>query len=127
MTFAADVQAALKAALPTTWKVDGYVPIGARVDRLTVGVWTTEITHGEGALAGAYVVGYTVTLYTPHQDPAKADAALDPALEQLLEALWTIPDVVLDKGERQVSNDQTTHVWSLTVRQGITITSTPEA
>lgn len=113
---------ALAAALPHEWKVMGYPGRLVRVDRATVAVWTNDIAHLDGA-PSAYVAGFTVALYSPNTDPEKADADLESGLVTLLDALWSVQDVVLDKGERTTNEDNTLHAWVLTVRQGITITT----
>lgn len=118
---AADLRDVLRAALPNTWRVGGF-PTPGRPDRPTVHAWTTELAHLEAAPHGHYVVTFSVAIYTPHQDPEKADDALDGQLQQVLDALWSIDDVVLDRAERTVTTDQTVHAWVLTVRRGITIT-----
>lgn len=117
---------ALTLALPAEWKVTGYTKGLVRVDRLTVAVWTNKIAHLDGAPASAYVVDFTVALYTPHADPTKADDDLETALPKLLDALWSVPDVVLSNADRTTNDDNTLHAWVLTVRQGITITTEPE-
>jgi len=122
VSLARDLRTALAASLPSTWRVTGFVPVGTRIDRTTVGAWTTDIAHLEGAPNGHYVQSASVALYTPYQDPEKADDALDADLEVLLDALWQVPDVMFDGGQRTATNDQTMHAWILTVRQGITIT-----
>lgn len=119
--FAAPIIDALDALLPDPWRVGGYLAAGTRVERTTVCVWTTDIGHMTGTSVG-YTVGYTVQLLVPNQDARRVDAVLDAALEQLVTALVQVPDVVLDKGERTVTNDNSAHAWVLTVRQGITIT-----
>jgi len=123
MSLRAPIAAALAAALPGTWKVTGYPgQVMGRVDRTTVAVWTNEIAHLDGAPATAYVTTFTVALYSVHQDPAQADDDLEQTLPLLLDALWGMANLVLDKAERTVNADNTLHAWVLTVRQGITIT-----
>lgn len=112
---------ALAAALPDTWKVTGYPGRVVRVDKLTVAVWTNTIAHVDGSTV-AYGVDFTVALYSPHQDPTQADTDLEDGIVTLLDALWSVPNVVLDKAERTTNEDNTLHAWVLTVRQGITIT-----
>lgn len=114
---------ALAAVLPDEWKVMGYPGRVVRVDRPTVAVWTNDLAHLDGAPAPNYVVGFTVALYSPHTDPEKADADLEAGLVSLLDALWGVSDVVLDKAERTTNEDNTLHAFVLTVRQGITVTT----
>lgn len=119
---ATPLRQALRDALPASWKVGDFVPVGTRVDRTTVSVWSTTLGPLDAAPAGNYVLGLTVAILTPHQDPKQADDALDDALRQVLTALWRTPSVTLSTAERQASNDQTTHAWVLTVQAGMTIT-----
>lgn len=118
---ATPLRQALTAALPASWKVGDYVPVGTRVDRTTVSVWTTSLDHLEAAPAN-YVVGFTVAILTQHQDPKRADDALDDALQKVLAALWRMTSVLVTGAERQATNDQTVHAWVLTVQGGISIT-----
>lgn len=118
---ATELRAALKSALPSSWRVGGFTTPG-RVDRPTVAAWTTDLTHLDGAPNGNYVVTYTVAIYSQHQDGEKADNALDGHLQKVIDALWGIENLVLDRAERTVTNEQTVHAWVLTVRTGITIT-----
>ena len=123
MSLASDLRAALKAALPSSWKVTGFFSPGSRVDVPTVSVWSTDLRHVEGRTSGAYVLETQVAVYTPHQSSPRLDDALDAQLEKVLDALWAIDDVVLDRAQRQASNNETVHAWVLTVLAGITITT----
>lgn len=119
---ATPLRQALTAALPASWKVGDFVPVGTRVDRMTVSVWATTMHHLDAAPSGHYVLGLTVAILTPHQDPQRADDTLDDALRRVLSALWVLPGVLVTAAERQATNDQTVHAWVLTVQGGITIT-----
>lgn len=120
---ATPLRQALRAALPQSWKVGDFVPVGTRVDRTTVSVWANALAHLPAAPAG-YLLDLTVAILTPHQDPQRADDALDDAVQKVLAVLWTLPSVQVTAAERQATNDQTVHAWVITVQAGISITDT---
>ncbi|MBX9243415.1 hypothetical protein ICW40_01165 [Actinotalea ferrariae] len=93
------------------------------VPRRTVALWVNEVGHLDAAPNGHYRVEYTLALYTPHQDPARADTDLDGFLELVLPLLWSSPSYVLDRAVRTVSANETVHSWTLTIHAGITIST----
>ena len=121
------LHADLQAGLP-----DGYalVPDARTIDRVavrTVQLWAASLDHLPEAPNGHYVVEYTVNVLSKFEDPQRAEADLDEALEDVLTALWGRGSYALDRAERTTHINGTVHGWTLTVRSGITINTTPEA
>lgn len=87
-----------------------------------VAVWTTNVTPGQGALAGQYVAEFTVELYTRHTDPEQAESDLAASLEAVLDVLWRHDSYVLTRAERTTNEARTQHQWTLTVVGGLEIT-----
>lgn len=113
---------ALTTGLGTGYKVIGYPAALDAVTGPTVSLWATNLEHLPAAPNGHYQVTYTVQLFTGHQDPARADDALDASLEDLLGVLWNLDDYLLERAERTVSEDNRIHSWTLTLTGGIKIT-----
>jgi len=105
---------ALTTGLAGRYDVVGYPT--ARYTRPTVAVWTTGITRLPAAPVGAYELTHTVLIITGQDTASGADAALEPALLDVLEVLWRAPQFLVDSATRTVSDDETTHSWTLTVR-----------
>lgn len=122
MSLRAGLTAALTTGLGTGYRVIGYPASLDAITKPTVALWATNLEHLAAAPNGYFQVTYTVQLFTGYQDPAKADEALDASLADLLAVLWNLPDYLLDRAERTVSQDDTIHSWTLTVHAGINIT-----
>ena len=119
----ADLHAALIAGLGPAYRVIGFPTSLDAVTKPTVAAWTTGLTRLPEAPVGHLAVTYTVQVLTGHQDPKRADDALDAALGDVLAVLWAAPQFLLESADRTVSEDNRFHSWTLTVRGGITINS----
>ena len=107
-------------ALPAGYKVIGSNTPTA-VTTPTIAVWATDLVPAQAAVSGRYKVSYILQLFTGHQDPAKADDALDASLGELLTVLWDSQQFVFETAQRTTSVDDTIHSWTITVSGGILI------
>lgn len=120
MNLRQDLADTLTAALPT-YKVYGYPAVIDAITRPTVCLWTTGVQHLPEA-PHSYLATYTLQVFTGHQDPERADAALDDSLTDLLAVLWDQPSYLLDRAERTISEDGKIHSWTLTINRVLQIT-----
>lgn len=111
----------LTEGLPTYKVFDYDAPLDA-IGKPTVCFWVSSLKPLASAPNGNYEVTYTVAVYTGHQDPVKAEAALDDHMEEVLAVLWDAPGFILSGAERASAKENTVHAWLLTLTGGITIT-----
>ena len=111
----------LAAALGDGWTVIGHPDLPVRPSGHVVGVYTTDLKPLPSA-PSSYEATLVVVVLTDSQDPRKADDDLDPALLEVLQVIWTIPDVVFESAQRVTRGDS--HCWDITVRTAFT--ATPE-
>lgn len=109
------------AALPASWKVIGYPYSPSAITTPTIALWATDLVPAQAAVSGRYKVSYILQLFTGHQDPTKADDALDASLGELLTVLWDSQQFVFETAQRTTSVDDTIHSWTITVSGGILI------
>lgn len=105
--WAADV---LDDALPDAYIIRGYwwAPDAAEPGKTFVSVYRTLVEPAPNA-QGARRHELTIDVMTSISDPAKADAALDAALHEVLEVVDTDPDftgLTWTRADRGVAGDQ---------------------
>lgn len=105
----------LTTELPNTYAVNKYLTTVDGITKPTVQVFATEVTQSAEAPAGALRVNYTVQVSCPYEDAVKAEDALDNMLGDVLGALWSCPNVIIDNAKRTVTEDNTIHSWTFEV------------
>ena len=106
MTIRDDLSTALKAVLPSAWKIIPYQRNLDALDSLTVILKQSTIQDAPDAPQGKYQVSYTVTIASPKQSVQNAEDDLDDAVFVLLDAIKGIPWVKCTKAQKVVVDDQ---------------------
>lgn len=119
MSARTELAAALTAALPT-YRVLGYAADLDAVARPTVLVWADKIVRRPEWASGLFEFTLMMWVLVGTEDPARADDALDDALEDVLGALQPIGWVQWSGAERGVLRDAF-HGWQITVTAVATI------
>lgn len=78
---------ALRAALPTSWVVQGYPSEPTAVQRVTVIVWQESVRPHPDAPAAAFDVALGVAILAGGDEPAARENQLDDALGRVLDVI----------------------------------------
>lgn len=120
MSARTELAAALTVSLPSTWRVLGYAADLDAVTRPTVLVWADAFTPRPEWGSGLHSLTLKMWVLTQSEDPARADDALDDALDLVIDALTPINWVRFESAERGVLRE-TFHGWQITATAVATI------
>ncbi|MDF9877466.1 hypothetical protein [Cellulosimicrobium cellulans] len=124
MSARTELVTALKANLPSTYRVIGYNPTIDGVPKPTVMVWQTTLTRADDFGLQRVNVTFTVWVLVGQENSGNADNALDAALERVLASLQPIDWVEWTTAERGVfgpPDGKQFHGYQVTVEAVATI------
>ncbi len=115
----------LKAALPSKYRVVGFNSALDAVKAPTVMVWQSKIERPEQFGLHGLLVTFDLWLLVGQENTARADEALDVALDDVIDALQGITWVDWQDAERGILFDSF-QGWKVTVNAAATITTETE-
>jgi hypothetical protein len=105
----------VKPLLPRSWRFIEQQQNLDVIDRVTVILMLQDIAPAPAAPRGALLARYTLTLIEPKTDPARAEAALDDLILDLVQALAGVPNLVWTTATRALFGENQAYDITLEV------------